>query len=377
MEKIKIISILGTRPEVIKLAPVIKELGEFPREINSKIIISAQHRKMADQFLRLFNICPDYDLNIMKPNQTIFDVTSRCLKKLEDILEREKPHLVLVQGDTTTAFAASLSAYYLKIKVGHIEAGLRTADKYSPFPEEINRRLVGVIADLHFAPTSGARENLLREGIDPKTIFVTGNTVIDSLLDTAQKEYHFKEDFIKKIISENKRVILVTAHRRESFGRPLRSICEALKEIADSFDVEIIYPVHFNPQVQKIARRILSGIKNIHLIEPLGYEPFVHLIKRSYLILTDSGGIQEEAPSLGKPVLVLREVTERPEGIKAGAAKLIGLEKAGIVSAAAKLLNSRGVYCKMAGSVNPYGDGKAAERIVKVILNSKHALLKG
>lgn len=376
VKKIKIISIFGTRPEVIKSAPVVKELKNHPKEIKPKVIISAQHRKMADQFLGLFNIRPDYDLNIMRPNQTIFDVTGRCLKRLEDILRKEKPHLILVQGDTTTAFAASLAAYYLKIKVGHIEAGLRTKDKYRPFPEEMNRRLVGVIADLHFAPTNNAKKNLLREGINQKTIFVTGNTVIDSLLDVTKRKYQFKNPIIRRIIYKKKKIILVTAHRRESFGKPLESICEALREIADSFDVEIIYPVHLNPNVQDPVKRILSGIKNIHLIEPLEYEPFVQLMKRSYIVLTDSGGIQEEAPSLGKPVLVMREVTERPEGIKVGTAKLVGMEKARIVYEVSKLLKSKAAYNKMAKAVNPYGDGKSAKRIVKIILNSKRLLLE-
>lgn len=375
-KKIKIFNVFGTRPEVIKSAPLVKELRSYSDQIDSKVIITAQHRKMVDQFLNLFNIHPDYDLNIMKPNQTIFDVTGRCLKKLEDILRKEKPNLILVQGDTTTAFAASLAAYYLKIKVGHIEAGLRTKDKYRPFPEEMNRRLVGVIADLHFAPTNKAKENLLREKVDPKTIFVTGNTVIDSLLDITKRNYQFKDPFIKRIISKKKRIILVTAHRRESFGRPLESICEALKEIAISFDVEIIYPVHLNPNVQDTVKRILSGVKNIHLIEPLEYEPFVHLMKRSYIILTDSGGIQEEAPSLGKPVLVMREVTERPEGIKAGTAKLVGMKKTKIVYEVSKLLNSKATYNKMAKAVNPYGDGRAAKRIAKIILKSKRYLFE-
>lgn len=370
MSKIKVLSVFGTRPEVIKSAPVVKELKKYPREINCKVIISAQHRKMVDQFLGLFDIHPDYDLNIMKPNQTIFDVTGRCLKRLEDILRKEMPDLLLVQGDTTTAFAASLAAYYLKIKVGHIEAGLRTKDKYRPFPEEMNRRLVSAIADLHFAPTDGARKNLLKEGINPKTVFVTGNTVIDSLLDITKRKYQFRDARLKKIISENKNIILVTAHRRESFGKPLEDICGALKEIAASFDVEIVYPVHLNPRVQDTVRGILSGIKNVHLIEPLEYEPFVQLMKKSYIVLTDSGGIQEEAPSLGKPVLVMREVTERPEGIKAGTAKLVGMKKEKIVSETKKLLNSRFAYDKMAKAVNPYGDGKAAKRIVKIILHS-------
>lgn len=376
MTKLKVISIFGTRPEVIKSAPVVKKLRKHLREIISKVIISAQHRRMVDQFLELFDIQPDYDLNIMRPNQTLFDVTGRCLKKLEDILKRERPHLILVQGDTTTAFAASLAAYYLKIPVGHIEAGLRTEDKYRPFPEEMNRRLVSVIGDLHFAPTNKAKENLLKEGVNPKSIFVTGNTVIDSLLDITGRKYRFKDPFLRRIVSKDKRIILVTAHRRESFGKPLESICNALKEIASSFDVEIIYPVHFNPNVQKTVRQILSGIKNIHLIDPLEYEPFVHLMKRSYIILTDSGGIQEEAPSLGKPVLVMREVTERPEGIKAGTAKLVGMKKAKIIAEASKLFRSKTAYNKMARAVNPYGDGKAAKRIVKIILRSKEILIK-
>lgn len=376
MKKLKVISIFGTRPEVIKSAPVVKELRKHKKEIESKVIISAQHRKMVDQFLELFDIRPDFDLNIMRPNQTIFDVTGRCLKKLEDILRREKPHLVLVQGDTTTAFAASLAAYYLKTPVGHIEAGLRTKDKYRPFPEEMNRRLIDAIGDLHFAPTDIPKKNLLKEGVNSKSIFVTGNTVIDSLLDIAKRKYQFKDAFLKRFVSKKKRIILVTAHRRESFGKPLKSICEALREIARSFDVEIIYPVHLNPNVQKTVRRILIGVKNIHLIEPLEYEPFVHLMEKSYIILTDSGGIQEEAPSLGKPVLVMREVTERPEGIKAGTAKLVGMNKRKIVSETSKLLISKAAYNKMAKAVNPYGDGKAAKRIVRIILNSKNRLLK-
>lgn len=371
MAKLKVISVFGTRPEVIKSAPVVRELRKYPKEIESKVIISAQHRKMVDQFLGIFSIRPDYDLNIMRPNQTIFDVTGRCLKKLEDILRNEKPHLILVQGDTTTAFAASLAAYYLKIKVGHIEAGLRTDDKYRPFPEEMNRRLIGAIGDLHFAPTDKARENLLREGTDPGTIFVTGNTVIDSLLDISRRKYRFIDPRIEKIISKKRKIILVTAHRRESFGGPLKSICEALKEIAASFDIEVVYPVHLNPNVQDTVKQILSGIKNIHLIEPLEYEPFVHLMKKSYIVLTDSGGVQEEAPSLGKPVLVMREVTERPEGIKAGTAKLVGMRREKIVSEVSKLLSSKAAYDKMAKAVNPYGDGKAAKRIVKIILKSE------
>ena len=374
-KKIKVISVFGTRPEVIKSAPVVKELRKHPGSIESKVIISAQHRKMVDQFLGLFKIRPDYDLNIMRPNQTIFDVTGRCLKKLEDILRKEKPHLVLVQGDTTTAFTASLAAYYLKIKVGHIEAGLRTDDKYRPFPEEMNRRLVSSIGDFHFAPTEKARQNLIKEGISSSNIYVTGNTVIDSLLEVAKRKFKFDDPFLQKLCLGKKRIILVTAHRRESFGKPLESICGALKEIARLYDVEIVYPVHLNPNVQAPVRKILGGIKNIHLIEPLEYEPFIHLMKRSYIVLTDSGGVQEEAPSLGKPVLVMREVTERPEGIKAGCAKLVGMDKKKIISAVKKLLNSKSAYDRMAKSVNPYGDGKSAKRIVNIIMHSKKRII--
>ncbi len=368
--KLKVISVFGTRPEVIKSAPVVKELRRHPDSIESKVIISAQHRKMVDQFLELFNIRADFDLNIMRPNQTLFDVTGRCLKKLEDILKKERPDLVLVQGDTTTAFTASLAAYYLKIKVGHIEAGLRTDDKYRPFPEEMNRRIVSVIADLHFAPTVNAKNNLVREGIPPSKIYITGNTVIDSLVDIAKRKYVFKEPLLRRIISENKKIILVTAHRRESFGRPLESICNALKEIARLYDVEIVYPVHLNPNVQAPVNRILTGIKNIHLIEPIEYELFVHLMKHCHIVLTDSGGVQEEAPSLGKPVLVMREVTERPEGIRAGNAMLVGMEKDRVVSSVKMLLDSKKAYDRMSKAANPYGDGSAAKRIVKIIRDS-------
>jgi UDP-N-acetylglucosamine 2-epimerase (non-hydrolysing) len=366
--KIKVISVFGTRPEVIKTAPVIKELKRYPGVIESKVIISAQHRIMVDQFLGLFNIKADFDLNIMRPNQTLFDITGRCLKKLEDILKKEKPDLVLVQGDTTTAFTASLAAYYLKIKVGHIEAGLRTDDKYRPFPEEMNRRIVSVIADLHFAPTLNAKNNLVREGISQSRIHITGNTVIDSLLEIAKRKHVFRDNLLSKISSGGKKIILVTAHRRESFGKPLECICKALKEIAQLCDVEIVYPVHLNPNVQAPVNRILGGVRNIHLIEPMEYEPFVHLMKMSYIVLTDSGGVQEEAPSLGKPVLVMREVTERPEGVKAGNAKLVGMDKRKIVSSVRKLLDSRSAYYKMSKAANPYGDGKAAKRIVNVIM---------
>ena len=376
MIKLKIISIFGTRPETIKLAPVIKELESYPHQIISKVLATAQHRHMMDTFVKDFDIKIDYDLNIMKDNQTLFDISTGTLRCIEDIFAKEKPHLILVQGDTTTAFISSLAAYYLKISVGHVEAGLRTQDKYSPFPEEMNRRLIGVIADLHFPPTQNARKNLINEGTNPKNIFVTGNTVIDALFLTLKKPYEFKHHILKKLDFRNKKVILVTAHRRESFGKPLEQTFKALKEIAKKFAIEIVYPVHLNPNVRKAANKILSGIGNIHLIEPLEYVPFVNLMNKSYIILTDSGGVQEEAPSLGKPVLVLRNITERTEGIQAGTAIILGTNKEKIINVTSQLLNSKAAYQKMARAKNPYGDGKASKRIVNIILKHKEELFR-
>ena len=375
MKKLKVITIFGTRPETIKLAPVVKELERHSEQIISKVLVTAQHRRMMDPFVKIFNIKTDYDLNIMKHNQTLFDISARTLRRIEDIFAKEKPHLVLVQGDTTTAFVSSLAAYYLKIAVGHVEAGLRTQNKYSPFPEEMNRRLIGPIADLHFPSTQNAKKNLLNEGVSSKNIFITGNTVIDALLLTLKKPYAFKHYLLRNLDFKNKKMILVTAHRRESFGKPLEQIFKAIRKIAKKFDVGIIYPVHLNPNVRKVANKILSGVRNIYLIEPLEYVPFVHLMSKSYLILTDSGGIQEEAPSLGRPVLVLRDVTERPEGIKAGTAVLVGADKEKIVKVASKLLSSESSYQKMAKAKNPYGDGKAAKRIVGIILKHKEEFL--
>lgn len=375
MKKLKVITIFGTRPETIKLAPVIKELEKHPKQIISKVIATAQHRDMMDAFVRVFELKTDYDLNVMTHNQTLFDITAKTLKRIEGILSKEKPHLILVQGDTTTAFVASLAAYYFKISVGHVEAGLRTKNKYSPFPEEINRRLISPIADFNFAPTRRAKENLLREGIDPENIFITGNTVVDALFLTLKKPYDFKRGVLKKINFEKKKTILVTVHRRESFGKPIEQIFKAIKEIAKKFDVEIIYPVHLNPNVQGAANKILSGIKNVHLIEPLEYVPFVNLMNKCYLVLTDSGGVQEEAPSLGKPVVVLRDVTERTEGIKAGTAVLAGTNKDKIIKIVSRLMTSKSTYQKMSKAKNPYGDGKAAKRIVESILNFKNSLL--
>lgn len=364
---IKVLTIFGTRPEAIKLAPVIRELERHKESFISRVCVTAQHREMLDPFLELFRIRPDYDLDIMRPNQSLFDVTTRALSGLRDILERERPDLVLVQGDTTTAFAAALAAFYLRVKIAHVEAGLRTEDKYNPFPEEINRRLITHLADLHFAPTERARANLLREGVRDETIFVTGNTVVDALFMVL--ELTKAEDPLRNLgLDPRKRLILVTAHRRESFGAGITNICLAIREIvARAPEAEVVYPVHLNPNVRSVAHRILDGVERVHLIEPLDYVPFVHLMNRAYLILTDSGGIQEEAPSLGKPVLVLRETTERPEVIEAGAAELVGTEVERIVEKTLRLLRDPDRYAKMASAQNPFGDGQAARRIVDII----------
>ncbi|MEI6207766.1 MAG: UDP-N-acetylglucosamine 2-epimerase (non-hydrolyzing) [Desulfuromonadales bacterium] len=380
----KILSIFGTRPEAIKMAPVIKELEKHPELFTSRVCVTAQHRQMLDQVLQLFDIVPDYDLDIMKPGQDLFDITSNVLLGLKGGLEKERPDMVLVHGDTTTTMAASLAAYYLKIPVGHVEAGLRTGNKFAPFPEEINRHITGVIADVHFAPTEWARENLLRESVDPATIHVTGNTVIDALLTVVTKvrqpeheaeileylrpRFQNNSSFIAHLSSS--RMILVTGHRRENFGAGFENICLALAEIAGSYpDVEIIYPVHLNPNVQEPVNRLLGGgkLKNIHLIEPVDYLPFIWLMDRSYLIITDSGGVQEEAPSLGKPVLVLRETTERPEAIEAGTVKLVGTDRERIVAETRLLLDDSDAYAKMSQAHNPYGDGNASARIVTVL----------
>ncbi len=371
----KVLLIFGTRPEAIKLAPVIKELEKRP-EFKTKICVTAQHREMLDQVLHLFGIEPDWDLKLMRESQTLFDITASGLRGLEKVLKKEKPDVVLVQGDTTTAFVASLAAYYLKIKIGHVEAGLRTHDKYNPFPEEINRKLVDALCDLWFAPTERAKRNLLQEGVPKGKVFVTGNTVIDALLWMTQQQSAFSsrkklEMWFKErygILLDEKRVILVTGHRRESFGKDFEDICHGLKEIAErNEDVQLIYPVHLNPNVREPVYRILGSTENIHLIEPLDYALFVFLMNCAYLILTDSGGIQEEAPSLGKPVLVMRKKTERPEAIEAGTAEIVGTEAENIIKATQQLLDNKSKYEKMAKAVNPYGDGKAAERIVEIL----------
>lgn len=371
----KTLTVFGTRPEAIKLAPVLQKLQRFPK-IESRVCVTAQHREMLDQVLKIFEIHPDYDLNLMRPNQSLYQLTADVLVAVESVIQKEKPDIVITQGDTTTAFVASLAAFYAQIKIARVEAGLRTFNKYSPFPEEINRLLADQLADLHFAPTERAKQNLLREGISPEKIFVTGNTVIDALLYTwaRVKDRNFCESFSipREIFSQiergEKKLILVTGHRRESFGPEFESICLGLKEIAQSYpDVVLIYPVHLNPNVRAPVRKILSQTDRVFLIEPLDYEKFVWLMGRAFFILTDSGGIQEEAPALGKPVLVMRKVTERPEAIEAGTARLVGTDAENIFREAARLIEDRDAYEQMARAVNPFGDGHAAERIVKVL----------
>jgi UDP-N-acetylglucosamine 2-epimerase (non-hydrolysing) len=357
----------GTRPEAIKLAPVIQELARHPREFKPVVLVTAQHRHMLDQVLRVFEIQPDYDLDVMRPGQSLADVTVAVLRGVERVLRRVRPDMVIVQGDTTSALAAALVAFYQRIPVGHVEAGLRTNDKYSPYPEEMNRRLISSLADLHFAPTRGAKENLLREGVPRGRIHVTGNTVVDALnaIRRSKAEWHVPA---LNGIAPGQRVILVTAHRRESFGPGFERICRALLTLVKrNPDVVVVYPVHLNPNVRKPVCAILGGVPRVHLIVTLEYLPFVRLMERSYIILTDSGGIQEEAPALGKPVLVMRDVTERPEAVEAGTAKLVGTDPDAIVAATERLLRSSVAYRKMARARNPYGDGRASARIATVL----------
>lgn len=368
MKKVKIISIFGTRPEAGKMAPLVKEL-EKHEEIESIVCVTAQHREMLDQVLEVFDIKPDYDLNIMKDRQTLSGVTSRALLGIEEVLQKEKPDMILVHGDTTTTFVGGLAAYYNQIQIGHVEAGLRTFDKYFPFPEEINRKLTGVMADLHFAPTLTSKNNLLREGISEENIYITGNTAIDAIDFTVNKKYFFQSDELNRLDFNNKRVIMVTAHRRENWGEPMRNIFNALKEIALKFkDVEIVYPVHLNPVVSDLAHEILGGVERVHLLEPLNMLEAHNLMDRSYMVMTDSGGIQEEGPHLGKPVLVMRDVTERPEAVQAGTVKVVGTSFERVFSEACAVLEDNTLYSKMSNAVNPYGDGRAAEKIVEIIL---------
>ena len=367
MEKLKVMSIFGTRPEAIKMAPVVLELQRQP-EIESVVAVTAQHREMLDQVLKLFAIRPDFDLNIMSEGQTLFDITSRALLGLDKVLSEVKPNVVLVHGDTTTTFAGALAAYYHQIEVGHVEAGLRTRNKFSPYPEEMNRRLTGALADLNFAPTITAKENLLRENVNAEKIFVTGNTVIDALYQTVRRDFKFTGE-LANVDFDGKKIILVTTHRRENLGEPMRNVYKALRALVEEFpNVEIIFPVHKNPKVREVVNAELGNLERVRLTDPLDYEPFANLMNRADLILTDSGGVQEEAPALGKPVLVLRDTTERPEAVHAGTVKLIGTDREKVYSTAKILLTDTAEYRKMAEARSPYGDGHAAERIVRALL---------
>lgn len=376
----RILFVFGTRPEAIKLAPVVRELKKQPDVFEVRVCVTAQHREMLDQVLQIFNIEPDYDLNLMLPDQSLFDVVANAVLGLKGVLEKERPDIVLVQGDTTTVFAGALAAYYLKIRTAHVEAGLRTNNKFSPFPEEINRRLTSVLVDYHFAPTATSHGNLLREGVSENNIYVTGNTVIDALfwaLDMLQGKT--LDDFSElRDLEIRGRMILVTGHRRENFGEGFQNICRALKYLAErNSDVCVVYPVHLNPNVRGPVYDILGGIYNIKLIEPLSYLPFVFLMKNAYLVLTDSGGVQEEAPSLGKPVLVMRDTTERPEGVEAGTVKLVGANFDKIVNETQRLVDKQNMYEKMSQAQNPYGDGHAAERIASIISDQPWDVFRG
>ena len=368
MGKKKIITIFGTRPEAIKMAPLVKEL-ERREEIESKVCVTAQHREMLDQVLELFDITPDFDLNIMKSKQTLTGITNRVLEGLEEVFDIEKPDMILVHGDTTTTFAGALAAFYKQIKVGHVEAVLRKFNKYFPFPEEMNRKLTGSLADLHFAPTKGSKNNLLREGINENDIYITGNTVIDAMQHTVDENYIFENNELNEIDFKNRKVIMITAHRRENWGEGIENICTALNRIVEeNKDVVLVYLVHLNPIVKDVVFEKLGNKERIHLLSPLDTKETHNLMNRSFMVMTDSGGLQEEAPHLGKPVLVLRDVTERPEAVEAGTVKLVGTDVAKIVEEANELINNTEAYNKMSKSINPYGDGLASKRIVDAIL---------
>ncbi len=363
----KVLLVFGTRPEAIKMAPLVIRLLK-DESFETRVCVTAQHREMLDMVLELFQLVPDYDLDLMSAGQSITDITTRVLTGMEEILIKERPDLVLVHGDTTTTMAAALSAFYQKVDVGHVEAGLRSGNIYSPYPEEMNRRITGTLAKLHFAPTAGNKENLLAGGVSEDNIFVTGNTVIDALHMVVEEEYVFPVPLLNNLDYKNRRIILLTAHRRENWGAGMQNIFRAVRKIVEKIpDTELIYPVHLNPRVKDDAYKLLAGLERIHLIPPLDYAPFANLMARSHLVLTDSGGIQEEAPALGKPVLVLRTETERPEAVEAGTVKIIGVEEERIVQEAQLLMDSSAAYEEMARAVNPYGDGRAAERIVAAI----------
>lgn len=367
MEKIKVMSIFGTRPEATKMAPLIKAMDKCD-EIEQIVCVTAQHREMLDQVLEIFDLHPDYDLDIMTQRQTLTSITTKALTGLEEVMSEAKPDLVLVHGDTTTTFAGALAAFYSGIKLGHVEAGLRTYDKTQPFPEEMNRVLTGHMTDLHFAPTPLAKEHLLKENISPDGIFITGNTAVDCLKTTITDNFRFDLDELNNIDYKNKRVITMTAHRRENLGEPLENICKAVLRLVEDYeDVEVVYAVHFNPAVREVANRVLGGHDRIHLVDPLDIKNMHNLMNLSYLVMTDSGGLQEEVPSMGKPVLVLRNVTERPEGVDAGTLKLAGVHEDEIYAQAKELLDNKESYDKMVAAKNPFGDGYAAERIVEAI----------
>ena len=370
MKKIKLMTVFGTRPEAIKMCPLVLEMQKYPDFIEPIVAVTAQHREMLDQVLQLFAIKPDYDLNIMTAGQTLYDVTGRALAGLKDVLAEAQPDMVLVHGDTTTSFVGALASFYAQIPVGHVEAGLRTGNKFSPYPEEMNRKLTGAIADIHFAPTSTSKNNLLKENIDPAAIVVTGNTVIDALQTTVKADYRFTDSGLQKALAGGKRLILVTTHRRENLGEPMRHVYQALRKVLENHpDVEAIFPVHKNPKVREIVNEELGKLAQVHLIEPLDYEPFANLMAKVDIVLTDSGGIQEEAPALGKPVLVLRDTTERPEAVDAGTVKLVGTAYDDVLRETSLLLDDSKYYQSMAEAANPYGDGRACERIIRKILH--------
>jgi UDP-N-acetylglucosamine 2-epimerase len=371
LSKVRVLCVFGTRPDAVKMAPVVQELQRHPDRFDTRVVVTGQHREQLDQVLRVFGLTPHRDLAIMQHGQTLAQITTRALAGLDEAIAAERPDVVLAQGDTSTTFVASLAAFYHKVTFGHVEAGLRTSNPYDPFPEEMNRRLTGVIARYHFAPTPESRDHLLREHVPAEHIWVTGNTGIDALLSIASQPYRFEDDSLRAIVEGDRRVVLVTAHRRENLGEPLADICRAVARLAEEFaDCEFVYAIHKNPAVREIARPLLEGRPRVSLIEPPDYAPFVKLMQRSALILTDSGGVQEEAPSLGVPVLVLRRTTERPEGITAGVAKLVGTETETVVAEARALLSDSVAHDRMARAVNPYGDGRAAERIRQALEES-------
>lgn len=368
MKKIKAMTVFGTRPEAIKMAPLALALEACPY-VDAKVCVTAQHRQMLDQVLDIFDIKPDFDLDIMKERQSLVGITTRVLTGLDEVIKAEKPDVVLVHGDTSTTFAGALAAFYNQVKIGHVEAGLRTYDKYSPFPEEMNRCLTGVMADFHFSPTQANKNNLLKENVDEKKIYITGNTVIDALKSTVKEDYRFSDETLAKLDFGAKKVILVTAHRRENLGEPLRNICEALRRIVTTYeDVHIVYPVHLNPAVREVANEILGGLDRVSLIEPVNVDDLHNAMSRCYMVMTDSGGLQEEAPSLAKPVIVLRNETERPEAVEAGTVKVAGVKRDDIIALASELIENPKAYDKMAHAANPYGDGNASKRIVDALL---------